>query len=124
MIKLYYKERMYEFTLHKMINYQTKTIQYSLVKEQIQSTAEINDWDQITVSLLISILNIRRHLCGKEVLFHVFVEKFSVEVAPDGVVDETLRSLSLTASLVLENHIIIPPEQVEFKVPRVITLCH
>jgi hypothetical protein len=35
-----------------------------------------------------------------------------VEVIPDGVIDEALRSLCFTSSLVLEDHIIIPPEPV------------
>lgn len=43
-----------------------------------------------------------------------------MEVIPDCVVDETFRSLSLTTGLVLENHIIIPPEHVEFNVQRLI----
>lgn len=33
-----------------------------------------------------------------------------MEITSDGVVDEALGSLSLAASLVLENHIIIPSE--------------
>lgn len=67
---------------------------------------------------LIGHLNTRPQLHmknGEEISFHVFLEKFSVEITSDGVVDEALRSLSLAASLVLENHIIIPSEQIGFR---------
>lgn len=43
--------------------------------------------------------------------FHVFVEKLPVKVIPDGVINETLGYLQFSASLILEDHIIIPPKE-------------
>lgn len=43
-------------------------------------------------------------------LLHVFLQEFPMEVISDGVIDEALGSLGFAASLVLEDHIVIPPE--------------
>ena len=43
-------------------------------------------------------------------LLHVFLQEFAVKVVPYCVIDEALRSLGFTTSLVLEYHIIIPSE--------------
>lgn len=48
----------------------------------------------------------------KMVLFHVLLEKFPVEVTSDGVIDKALGQFCLSTCLILENHIIIPPEQI------------
>jgi hypothetical protein len=40
---------------------------------------------------------------------HVPLKKFTVEITPDGIVDEPFRCLGLSTCLVLENHIIVPP---------------
>jgi hypothetical protein len=44
------------------------------------------------------------------ILLHVFMQEFPVEVIPDGVINEALRSLGFTTGLILKNHIIIPPK--------------
>uniref|UniRef100_A0A2P2JA37 Protein CWC15 homolog n=1 Tax=Rhizophora mucronata TaxID=61149 RepID=A0A2P2JA37_RHIMU len=51
------------------------------------------------------------------------MQEFPVEVIPNGVVNETLRSLGFTSSLVLENHIIIPPEPYKIRI-RIILQSH
>lgn len=38
------------------------------------------------------------------------MQEFPVEVIPDGVINEALRSLGFTTGLILKHHIIIPPK--------------
>jgi hypothetical protein len=46
---------------------------------------------------------------GNQASLHVPLQKFAMEITSDGVVDEPFRSLDLSACLILEYHIIIPP---------------
>lgn len=45
-------------------------------------------------------------------LLHVFLQELPVEVIPDGVINEALRSLGFTTGLVLKHHIVIPPKTI------------
>ena len=46
---------------------------------------------------------------NKNSLLHVLVQKFPVEIIPDGIIDEAFSCFRLTTSLILEYNIIIPP---------------